>query len=203
MDFRKNLLICVCLSIFFLIFITCTKRPILLESVYAKPDVDFNNYRRLAIVEFAPDKKVKKERTITHIFEDEFQKQGFDIVGADEVNSVLKNFGFSREDLLNPEILKDVSDKLHVRAVLRGEIKEYEVKKKDEYIPIAFPGGIIDAGGKINICDISLMVEMRDSREGKTIWTCSMSCSKKKGKPERLIRNMIRGSLGAIGEISW
>ena len=200
MDFRKKLLICVCLSIFFLMFIVCTRRPIILESVYAEPDVDINNYRRLAILEFAPDTIVKKERTITRIFEDEFQKLGFDIVGADEVHSALKNFGYSRQDLLNPENLNDVSEKLQVQAVLRGEVKEYEVKKKDEYVPIAFPGGIIDAGGKINICDISLMVEMRDGREGKTIWTCSMSCSKKKGKPERLIRNMIRVSLSTIGK---
>ena len=179
-------------------FIVCTRHPIILESVYAKPDVDFNNYKRLAIVEFAPNTIVKKERTITHIFEDEFQKQGFDIVRADEVHSVLKNFGFSREDLLNPEILNDVSEKLHVKAVIRGEVKEFEVKKKDEYVPIAVPNGIIDVGGKIYICDISLMVEIRDSQEGKTIWTCSMSCSKKKGKPERLIRNMIRDSLSTI-----
>ena len=203
MDFRKKLLMCVCISTFFFMFIVCTRRPIILESVYAKPDVDFNNYRRLAIVEFAPDMIVKKERTITHIFEDELQKQGFDIVGADEVHSVLKNFGFSREDLLNPEILNDVSEKLQVQAVMRGEVKEYEIKKKDEYVPIAFPGGIIDVGGKIYICDISLRVEMRDGREGKSIWTCSMSCSKKKGKPERLIRNMIKDSLSKIGEISW
>ena len=198
MDFRIKILICVCLLIFFFMFIVCTRLPIILESVYARPDVDFNNYRRLAIVEFAPNTIVKKERTITHIFEDEFQKQGFDIVRADEVHSVLKNFGFSREDLLNPKILNDVSEKLHVKAVMRGEVKEYKVKKKHEYVLIVFPGGIIDAGGKIYICDISLMVEMRDGREGKTIWTCSMSCSKKKGKPERLIRNMIRNSLSTI-----
>ena len=200
MNFRKRLLICVCLSISFFMFIVCTRRPIILENVYAKPDVDFNTYRRLAIVEFAPDTIVKKERTITHIFEDEFQKQGFDIIGADEVHSVLKNSGFSREDLLNPEILNNVSEKLHVKAFVRGEVKEYKVKKKDEYVPIAFPGGIIDVGGKIYFCDISLRVEMKDSREGKTIWTCSMSCNKKKGKPERLIRNMIRDSLRTIGE---
>jgi hypothetical protein len=200
MNFRKRLLICVCLSIFFFLFIVCTRHPIILENVYAKPDVDFNTYRRLAIVEFAPDTIVKKERTITHIFEDEFQKQGFDIIGADEVHSVLKNSGFSREDLLNPEILNNVSEKLHVKAFVRGEVKEYKVKKKDEYVPIAFPGGIIDVGGKIYFCDISLRVEMKDSREGKTIWTCSMSCNKKKGKPERLIRNMIRDSLRTIGE---
>lgn len=198
MDFRTKILICVCLLIFFFMFIVCARHPIVLESVYAKPDVDFNNYKRLAIVEFAPNTIVKKERTITHIFEDEFQKQGFDIVRADEVHSILKNFGFSREDLSNPEILNDVSEKLHVKAVMRGEVKEYEVKKKDEYVPIAVPNGIIDVGGKIYICDISLMVEIRDGQEGKTIWSCSISCSKKKGKPERLIRNMIRDSLSTL-----
>lgn len=186
------------LFMFLLVFVACARRPVVLENVYSKTNIDFNTYKRLAVIEFTPNIIVKKNKTITDIFEDEFQKQGYDVIRADEVSSVLEDFGFSREDLTNPEILNKMSEKLDIKAVIRGEVQEYEVEKKDEYIPIWVSDALIDFGGKIYLCDINLMIEMIESQEGKKVWSCSISCRKKKGKPERLIRNMIRNSLSTI-----
>lgn len=195
---RVKTLIFMFLFMFLLVFVACARRPVVLENVYSKTNIDFNTYKRLAVIEFTPNIIVKKNKTITDIFEDEFQKQGYDVIRADEVSSVLEDFGFSREDLTNPEILNKMSEKLDIKAVIRGEVQEYEVEKKDEYIPIWVSDALIDFGGKIYLCDINLMIEMIESQEGKKVWSCSISCRKKKGKPERLIRNMIRNSLSTI-----
>lgn len=198
MSKRIKTLIFTCLIMFLFMFVDCARRPIVLEDVYSKTNIDFNTYKRLAVIEFTPNIRVKKNKTITDIFEDEFQKQGYDVISADEVSSVLEDFGFSREDLSNPDVLNKVSEKLDIKAVIRGEVQEYEVEKKDEYIPIWVSDALIDFGGKIYFCDINLMVEMIESQEGKKVWSCSISCSEKKGKPERLIRSMIRNSLSTI-----
>ena len=198
MSKRIKTLIFACLIMFLFMFVDCARRPIVLENVYSKTNIDFNTYKRLAVIEFTPNIRVKKNKTITDIFEDEFQKQGYDVISADEVRSVLGDFGFSREDLLNPEILNKVSEKLHVKAVIRGEVQEYEVEKKDEYVPIFVSDALIDFGGKIYLCDIDLMIEMIEGQGGQKVWSCSISCRKKKGRPERLIRNMIRNSLSTI-----
>jgi hypothetical protein len=179
-------------------FVLCARRPIVLENVYSKSNIDFNTYKRLAVVEFTPNTIVRKDKTITDIFEDEFQKQGYDVISAEEVSSVLEDFGFSKEDLLNPEILNKVSEKLHVKAVIRGEVQEYEIEKKDEFVPIFVSDVLIDFGGKIYLCNINLMIEMIEGQEGNKVWSCSTFCRKKKGRPERLIRNMIRNSLSTI-----
>ncbi len=187
-----------CLFMSLFMFMDCTRHPIVLENVYFKTNIDFNAYKRIAVIEFSPNTIVRKGKTITNIFEDEFKKQGYDVISADEISSVLVEFGFSREDLLNPEILNKVSDKLQVKAVIRGEVQEYEVEKKDEYVPILVSDSLIFVGGKIFLCDIDLMIEMIEGQEGKKVWSCSISCRKKKGKPERLIRNMIRNFLSTI-----
>jgi hypothetical protein len=195
---RIKTLIFMCLFIFLFMSVSCARRPIVLEDVYSKTNIDFNIYKRLAVIEFTPNIRVKKNKTITEIFEDEFQKQGYDVISANEVSSVLEDFGFSREDLLNPETLNKVSEKLHVKAVIRGEVQEYEVEKKDEYVPIFVSDALIDFGGRIYLCDIDLTIEMIEGQEGNKVWSCSISCSKKKGRPGRLIRSMIRNSLSTI-----
>ncbi len=195
---RKKTLIFMGLFMFLFMFVVCARRPIVLEDVYSKTDIDFNTYKRLAVIEFTPNIRVRKDKTITDIFEDEFQKQGYDVVSADKVSSVLEDFGLSREDLSNPEILNKVSQKLHVKAVIRGELQEYEVEEKDEFVPIFVSDALINFGGRIYLCDIDLTIEMIEGQRGKKVWSCSISCSKKKGRPGRLIRNMIRDSLSTI-----
>ncbi len=195
---RIKTLIFMGVFMFSFMFVDCARRPIVLEDVYSKTNIEFNSYKRLAVIEFTPNVRVRKDKTITDIFEDEFQKQGYDVVSADEVSSVLEDFGLSREDLSNPEVLNKVSEKLHVKAVIRGEVEEYEVEKKDEFVPIFVSDALIDFGGKIYLCDIGLKIEMIEGRQGNKVWSCSISCSKKKGRPGRLIRNMIRNSLSTI-----
>jgi hypothetical protein len=182
--------------IIFLVF-CAPKRPIIVEKVFSQPDVDYGLYQRLAIVEFTPNPQVKKRKNITDIFEDEFNKQGYDIVSADEFNSVLEESGFSREDLSDPEVLNRVSEKLNISAVIKGATDKYEVKEKDDIIPIMTEGVALLMQDKVYVCDIALTIEMIAAQEGNKLWSCSISCSKKKGKPEKLIRNMIRKCLNS------
>jgi hypothetical protein len=197
MNARIKILILVCLLIFLIIFLVlcAPKRPIILDKVFSQPDVDYDLYQRLAIAEFTPNTQVKKRKNITDIFEDEFNKQGYDIVSTDEFNSVLKEFGFSSEDLSDPEVLNRVSEKLSISAIIKGVTDKYEIKKKNDLIPISTGDATFMLVDKVYICDIALTVEMIAAQEGNKVWSCSMSCSKKKGKPEKLIRNMIRECL--------
>ena len=87
------------------------------SKAFSQPDVDHEIYRRLAIVEFAPNPEVKKRKNITHVFEDELSKQGYDIVSMDEFNSVLEESGFSSDDLSDPEVLNRISEKLNISAI--------------------------------------------------------------------------------------
>ena len=197
MNPRIKILTLVCLLIFLVIFlVVCApKRPIVLDKVFSQPDVDYGLYQRLAIVEFTPNPQVKKRKNITDIFEDEFNKQGYDIVSTDEFNSALEEFGFSSEDLSDPEVLNRVSEKLNISAIIKGETDKYEIKKKDNIIPIITEDVSFVVVDKVDICDIALTIEMIAAREGNKVWSCSISCSQKKGKPEQLIRNMIRKCL--------
>jgi hypothetical protein len=167
------------------------------EKVFSQPDVDYDLYERLAFVEFTPNPQVKKRKNITDIFEDEFNKQGYDIVSTEEFNSVLEEFGFSSEDLSDPEVLNRVSEKLNISAIIKGVTDKYEIKKKSDLIPISTGDVTFMLVDKVYICDISLTIEMIAAQEGNKVWSCSISCTKKKGKPEKLIKNMIRECLNA------
>ena len=197
MNSRIKILILVCLLIFLIIFlVVCApKRPIILEKVFSQPDVDYDLYQRLAIVEFTPNPQVKKRKNITDICEDEFRKKGYDIVSTDEFNSVLEELRFSSEDLSDPEVLNRVSEKLNISAIIKGATNKYEIKKKSDLIPIVTEDATFVLVDKVYICDIALTIEMIAARVGNKVWSCSMSCSKKKGKPEKLIRDMIRECL--------
>ncbi len=199
MNPRIKILILVCLLIFLIMFLVlcAPKRSIILDKFLSQPDVDYNLYQRLAIVEFTPNPQVKKRKNITDVFEDEFRKQGYDIVSRDEFNSVLEEFGFSSEDLSDPEALNRVSEKLNISAIIQGVTNKYDIKKKNETFPIITEDVTLVMVDKVYICDIALTVEMIAAEEGNKVWSCSISCSQKKGKPEKLIRNMIRKCLNS------
>jgi hypothetical protein len=200
MNSRIKILFPVCLLIFLITFlVVCApKRPIILEKAFSQPDVDYETYRKLAIVEFAPNPEVKKRKNITDVFEDELSKQGYDIVSMDEFYSVLEESGFSSDDLSDSEVLNSVSEKLSLSAVIKGVTEKYEIKKKNNLIPITTGDVTLLIPDKVYICDIALTFEMITVQEGNKVLSCSVSCSKKKGKPEKLIRNMIRKCLNTI-----
>ncbi len=198
MNWKVKILILMGLLIVLTMFVVCVKHPIILENVFTQSNANFKMYKRLAVAEFTPNPLVKKAKKITDVFEDEFRKKGYDVVGVDKVNSVLKDFGFSGEDLSNPEVMKKVCKRLDAEAIFRGAVPRYEVKKRNEYFPVPAGDVMVIVGGKVYYCDISLMIEMLEAQEGNKMWSCSISCSKKKGKPEKLVKTMIRSSLNTI-----
>ncbi|MFC2161941.1 hypothetical protein ACFLRX_09855 [Acidobacteriota bacterium] len=197
MNPKIRILNLVCLLVFLSAFLVlcAQKPPIILDKVFSQPDVDYDLYERLAIMEFTPNPQVKKRKNITDVFEDEFRKQGYDIVGRDEFNSVLAEFGFSSEDLSDPEVLNRVSEKLNISAVIKGTTNKYEIKKKNSMVPIVTEAVSYVLVDTEYICDIALTIEMIAAREGNEVWSRSISYSQKNGKPEKLIRNMIRECL--------
>jgi hypothetical protein len=181
------------------LFSSCaSKRPIILENVYAQPGIDFGVYKKVAVAEFIPSPEIKDEINFTFLVEDEFLKNGYDVVDRDEFNSVLDEFGYSSEDVLDPDALKKVGERLGVKAIIRGEVQQFESKNKKDHTPLTVGEGFILIEETKYICDISMNIEMIETKEGNKVWSCSVSCSERKGKPEQLVRNMIRDSLDTM-----
>jgi hypothetical protein len=110
----------------------------------------------------------------------------------------MDQFGYSREDLLDPDTLKRIKEQFGAEAIIKGRVQKYEIKKKKGHIPLTIGEGFILIEETDTICDIALFIEMIETKEGNNVWSCSVSCSEKKEKPEKLIRNMIRDSLSTI-----
>jgi hypothetical protein len=172
MDFRMKISTLVGLLIFLIILVMCApKRPFILENVFSQPDADFKTYRRVAILEFTPNPQVKKDKKFTDLVEDEFRGKGYDVVGRNKFNSVLEEFGYSSDDLLNPEVLNRVSERLNISAIIKGLLKNYEIKRKDDYTPFIWEGGAVIIEETKYICDIFLIIEMVEVKEGKKVWS--------------------------------
>jgi hypothetical protein len=181
------------------LFSNCaSRRPIILENVYAQPDIDFGAYRKIANVGFIASPDIKADKNFNVLVEEEFNKSGYDVVGTDEFTSFLDELGYSSEGLLDPDSLRRIRERLGVTAIIRGTVQEYEIKKKKGHMPFIIGEGVILIEETDYICDISLNIEMIETTTGNNVWSCSVSCSEKKGKPEKLIRNMIRDSLSTI-----
>lgn|GEM_PF-2701310 len=192
-----------CLAFFLIftifLFSNCaSRRPIVLENVYTQPDIDFGAYRKIANVGFIAGPEIKDDTNFNVLVEEEFKKNGYVVVGADEFNTFLDEFGYSSEELLDPDTLKKTREHLGVEAIIMGEVQRYEIKKKKGHIPFTVGEGLILVEETNYICDISLNIEMIETTKGSNVWSCSVSCSEKKGKPEKLFRNMIRDSLSTI-----
>lgn len=193
--------LCLAFFLIFTIFLfsnCASRRPIVLENVYAQPDIDFGAYKKIMIAGLITKPEIKADKNFNLLIEDEFNKIGYDVVGADEFNTFLDEFEYSSEELLNPDTLKKIREHLGVEAIIMGEVQRYEIKKKKGHIPFIVGEGVILIEETDTICDISLLIEMIETKEGNNVWSCSVSCSEKKGKPEKLIRNMIRDSLSTI-----
>ena len=174
------------------------RRPIILEKGFSQPDIDFKTYKKLAISEFIPNPQVRKRKKLSDLVEDEFRKKGYGVVGKDKFNSILEECGHSREDLSNPDVLKKVREKLHITAIIRGELQEYDIKEKKDYTFFIWEYGASTVVSNNYICNISLILEMLEVQKGNKVWSCLVSCNQKKGNPEKLIRNMIRSSFNTI-----
>lgn len=182
-----------------LLLINCASRqPIHPQEVLRLPDIDYSIYKRLTVLEFAPNPQVRKNKKISDIFEDELQKKGFDVVRMDEFNSVLEALELSRENLTDTEVLKKVGKKLEISSVIKGTVEEYEVKKKKGFILIPINGSTMLIDTTKYYCDISFTIEMIELQEGNKIWACSMSYNDKYKSPMKLMRKMIRECLSTF-----
>jgi len=200
MEYRNKNLIKVCLGIFLIILLAdcAPKRPIILDIVFSQPGIDFKIYKKIAILEFTPNPKVKKKMKFCDVVGDEFRIKGYDVVTRHEFDSVLQEFGFSIEDLSDIEVLNKVSERLKISAIIKGYINRYEVREKEDYMPVIIENVGTTIVEKKYICDISFNIEMIEANDGNKIWSCSIYCDNKKGKPEKLIRKMIKNCLDTI-----
>lgn len=200
MNTKTKILVLILLLFFVILTIVncATKKPILPEKIFYRYDIDYDIYERMVVLEFTPNPQVKKGKNISDIFEDETRKNGYLVISINEFNSVLEDFGFSKENLTDPEVLKIVSEKLNISAVIKGIVNHYQVeKKKGTRVFIAAELPLIMVDTKY-YCDISLNIDMIEVQEGNKIWSSSISCNKKKGNPEKVLRKMIRNCLKTI-----
>jgi len=133
---RIKTLIFMCLFIFLFMFVSCARRPIVLEDVYSKTNIDFNIYKRLAVIEFTPNIRVKKNKTITEIFEDEFQKQGYGSLLLKKALERINRIKGVKRIILNVKTSNvsaiDLYKKFNFRIV--GKIEQYYRQKESAYL---------------------------------------------------------------------
>jgi hypothetical protein len=199
MNSRVKILVLVCLLIFLVMFVDCARRPIILGKVFTQPNTDFKMYKRLAVTEFTPDPFVKKDKNLTCMFEEEFRKNGYDVVGMDKFNLVLEEYGYSNEDLSGTEALNRITERLDISAIIKGTVNKYEVEEEKGYMSTFMTEyGIIRPYEMIYNCDISFSIEMIEAKYGKKVWTCSVLGKRKTKKPEAFVMDMIRNCLNTI-----
>lgn len=171
MNSRMRILILVPLTIFLIILVVCTtKRALILEKVFVKPDINFKKYTRLAILEFSPNPQIKKNKKFNDLVEDELHKKRYDVVCMDEFNCVLEEYGYSSEDLFEPQVSNKIIERLNITAIIKGTIHKYELEEEKDYMP-----PIIKEHGTVHIyeisyvCNISFRIEMIEVQTRKEI----------------------------------
>lgn len=201
----------------FLIFmlLNCAStKPILPQYVFSSPGIDFSKFKRIAIIldpifldlEYLSEEEMYEN--INNFFEQELEKRGYDILSSSDLISFLENGGFSIKDLSNPEILHMIKNNLNISAIIKAAVKIYEYEPKTKRVehfhrvtPTSDSPKIYSTeDALVFMFDISLVLEMIEAQQGNNVWTCSISCDKKKveGYPYKLIRKIIKNCVITI-----
>lgn len=190
-----------------LVLLNCSRLPppfawrIVLDDEYYKPGIDYSLYRNLAILKFEADLlEDEKVERITHWTTEEFRKKRYDIITHQKFHSLLEDSQISIGNLWDPGVLQTIKNNFNIFAIIRCTVNKYGIETKiwPDPMTLADPG--YTEYQVINICDISLAIEMIDTQDGTIIWSSSVSCNagKIKGNTDRLLRRMIKECLKTI-----
>jgi len=98
---------------------------------YANPAADLSYIKRVAILPLHNFTKADlAHEKIRDILETELlQLEAFEVVDRGEVDAVLRELRITSSSDISPSILKKISQKLNVQAVLTGAVDEYETER--------------------------------------------------------------------------
>jgi len=174
---------------------------IVLDDDYSKPGIDYSLYKNLILLKFEAelleDEIVEK---ITHLTAEEFKEKRYNIIKIQEINTLLEDSEFSIHDLWDSRVLRRIRNSLNIFAIIRGRVNRYWIETKIWADPMTLPDPRLAEYQVINICDISLTIEMIDTQDWNIIWSSSISCKEGKitGNTDRLVRRMIKECLKKI-----
>jgi PBP1b-binding outer membrane lipoprotein LpoB len=95
-----------------------------------KPGVNFNDYKRVAILPFEYNRELDVK--VEDLFEQELMLKGYELVERSKVDAVLKEQQFQQSSLVNQEKVVEVGKILNVNAVVIGKTSELRSQEKSE-----------------------------------------------------------------------
>lgn len=179
-------------------------------NVTSQPGINFSQNNKIAvIIDFSKIDLQNQDPLLAFITEDELRKRKFDVVSHNEFISYITRNQIKNENLYQPESLSKVAKYFGISAVLQGTMEKLN-RNLTEETPIFMdtskraPNYYIPAGNVAsvtrNLVDMDLKLELIDTRQGKKIWSCSISCERLNASKiwYLVFRQMIQNSLNTI-----
>lgn len=184
---------------------SCTTAPlewkIKTDYQYSKSGIDYSLYTNLGILLFEDDELEDKIlKKITFFAEEEFRKKKFNIVPSLEIDSFLSDSQISRQNLKAPEALERMRNALNISALVWGSVNQYVVRPEIYADPLTLPSPRSADYQVFNLCDISMTIEIIDTKNGDIIWSNEVYSigGRIKGNPDWLIRRMVKECLKTV-----
>lgn len=146
---------------------------------FVKPGVNFNNYKRIAVVSFdSVMESAAEENEIADLFGMELLRRGFNLIERTQVDKLLREQGFQASDYTTPESAAKLGKVLNVQAIITGNISAYEriVEHKKSYVE-----GYTDKNGKYHPAyyreydetkyNVAITAKIIDTSDASILWT--------------------------------
>lgn len=146
---------------------------------FVKPGVNFNNYKRIAVVSFdSVTGSAATENEIADLFGMELLRRGFNLIERTQVDKLLNEQGFQASDYTTPENAAKLGRILNVQAIILGNISAYErtVEHKKSYME-----GYTDKNGKYHPAyykeydetkyNVAITAKIIDTSDASILWT--------------------------------
>jgi len=146
---------------------------------FIKPGVNFNNYKRIAVVSFdSVTGSAATENEIADLFGMELLRRGFNLIERTQVDKLLNEQGFQASDYTAPENAAELGKILNVQAIITGNISAYEriVEHKKSFVE-----GYTDEDGKYHPgyykeydetkFNVAITAKIIDTSDASILWT--------------------------------
>lgn len=186
-------------------YFSCTTAPlgwkIKTDYEYSKAHIDYSHYKNLGILLFEDDELEDKIlKKITLFAEEEFRRKKFNIVPSQEMDSFLSDSQISRQNLKAPKALERMRNALNISALVWGSVNQYVITPEIYADPLTLPSARSADYQVFNLCDISMTIEIIDTKNGDIIWSSEVYSmgGRIKGNTDWLIRRMVKECLKTI-----
>ena len=128
---------------------------------YTNPAADLSYIKRVAILPLHNFTRADlAHEKIRDILETELlQLEVFEVVDRGEVDAVLRELRIKSPPEISPPMLKKISQKLNVQAILTGAVDEYETQRS----------------GNVSLSFVAVSLKLIDAKSAKVIWQITSS----------------------------